>query len=78
MIYSPRNVRVGEAFTKDRKSSALSREGLVDMVLIGYDRLGNTVTAAIAQMRTGLWCRIEARTASRLGIGQGARLGCRW
>lgn len=75
------DVRVGDAFTKERKSSALLRERLVDMILAGYVKRGSTamVTAAGAQMRAGLCGRVlviimEARTASRLGIGQGVRL----
>jgi hypothetical protein len=51
------NVRVGEAFTKDRKSSAASNDGFEDMVLTALNRRIGAVTTA----RCGVRRRTEVR-----------------
>jgi hypothetical protein len=61
------NIRVGEAFTKDRKSSALSSEGLTDMVHRARDRTRGR--AATAWMCAGLRCSMVARMGWALSIG---------
>jgi hypothetical protein len=60
------NIRVGEAFTKDRKSSAASRDGLVDMVRRAHDREESKVEM---QVCAGLGCRSLARTMEVLSMG---------
>ena len=67
------HIRVGEAFTKDRKSSAASRDGLVDMVRRVHDEILSVVGM---QVYAGLECRSITRNVGVLSIGQVAE-ACR-
>jgi hypothetical protein len=53
---------VGEAFTKDKKSSAAWREGLAAMVLRAHDSNSDVEVAAQRNRRAGVSCNRVARS----------------
>lgn len=59
------NIRVGEALTKDRKSSAAASEGLVDIAR-AHDR--TRVVEAGATARVKLGCSSECRRDTGVGM----------
>lgn len=61
------DVRVGEAFTKDRKSSAAFSDGLEDMVLGAHDRISGE--GMVIQVRVGLGCSSNARKCCGFSMG---------
>ena len=62
----PAHIRVGEALTKDRKSSAAASDGLVDIVRAEPTRRKGAVVTA---QQRGLRRSSVARKGTLLGIG---------
>lgn len=73
------NIRVGEAFTKERKSSAAARDGLVDMVLVlvlvlkSHDRV-NVYGTGAAKRVVNPGCTKVARSGVAMGMGLGRKV----
>lgn len=59
MSCSATNIRVGEAFTKDRKSSAASSDGLVDMARRAEDKMEELLDLQVCVGRA--LCSSDAR-----------------